>query len=805
MHIRKSIRVAVLSILCSAALGGQAMAGPPRTVSVPSGSLTDAVDLLARQYGVDVFYVSSDLHGLKTEGVSGNLDAGAAFRALLQGTQLIVTEEGNSILIAPKDEKIGSAFTMAGKTLIAQASDVDSTRKESASEPLDEVVVVGTRQERYAASRASLGRFTQDVLTTPRSIQVIPEQVLIDQQVESVQEALKNVAGLTPSDGFGGTQTDFLLRGFQRDAMFRNGMRLGTTEINQPPTQNIETIEVIKGPASVLFGQIEPGGLVNLSTKKPSYTHRGFAQVAFDDYGKRLATFDLTGPLTGETLAFRLNASVERTSTFRDFYEVKRDFLSPSMRWDPSEDTTVMLTYEYFTDNRPMDRGFVSLPDGRGGRYIPNNVPVSRRFGERFEERDSKAHLVEGSVQHRLTDNWRAVVNVLYRAEDSFDLQTNPTAVTAAGLLTRVVSGSFDREVRTFSANAQLEGNLMTGPLRHQLGIGVDYRDMQVTRMFHSGTSRSGFDIFNPVYGLLPGTVSAVGTPFGEERKPLGVYLQDQISLQDNLKVLLGGRYDDAPGEVVNAGVPTVLDKTKFTPQAGVLFQPTPATSLYASYSEGFNPVTTVDQFNRTFAPQESAQYEVGAKGELFDRRLILSSAIFQIEKDNIVAENALGRLELIGEVRSRGAELSATGEPIRGLNFIGSYAYTDTEILTVGRDQGHALPNVAKHVFRFWTSYEARQGKFAGLGGGVGVDYTSDRFGETNNTWSLGSYKVVDASLWYYLRSNLFGIGQNSQLRFGLNVKNLLDERYFPASGSGNRISIGQPRTFIGSIGVDF
>jgi iron complex outermembrane receptor protein len=778
---------AILSPTIAAGAAAERPLASPLRMLIEAQPIDVALNEFARITGLHVIIDSKLAKGITSTTLNGSY-------TLEDGLSLLLRDTGLSYEFIATD-------TVAVRALGRQST----VQPTSAGEALDEVIVVGTRQERYAASRASLGRFTQDVLTTPRSIQVIPEQVLIDQQVESVQEALKNVAGLTPSDGFGGTQTDFLLRGFQRDAMFRNGMRLSTTEINQPPTQNIETIEVIKGPASVLFGQIEPGGLVNISTKKPTYTHRGFAQLAFDDYGKRLATFDLTGPLTGETLAFRLNASVERSSTFRDFYDVKRDFISPSLRWDPSEDTTAMLTYEYFTDNRPMDRGFVSLPDGRGGRYIPNNVPLSRRFGERFEERDSKVHLVEGSVQHRLTDNWRAVANVLYRAEDSFDLQTNPLSATAAGLLTRSVSGSFDREVRTFSANAQLEGNLMTGPLRHQLGIGVDYRNMQVTRMFHTGSRTSGFDIFNPVYGLLPGTVSSVGTPYGEERKPLGVYLQDQLSLRDNLKVLLGGRYDDAPGEVVNAGVPTVLDRTKFTPQAGVLFQPTPATSLYASYSEGFNPVTTVDQFGRTFAPQESAQYEVGAKGELFERRLILSSAIYQIEKDNIVAENALGNLELIGQVRSRGAELSATGEPIRGLNFIGSYAYTDTEILTMGQDQGHVLPNVAKHVFRFWTSYEARQGKLAGLGGGIGVDYTADRFGDSSNTWSLGSYKVVDASLWYYLRSNLFGFGPNSQLRFGLNVKNLLDERYFPASGNGNRISIGQPRTFIGSIGVDF
>ncbi|MBL8266061.1 TonB-dependent siderophore receptor [Steroidobacter sp.] len=777
---------ATLPPMVAAAAAAERSSAAPMRMSIEAQPVDLALNEFARVTGLHVIIDSKLAKGITSSTLNGSYTPEAGLSQLLRDTGL-------------------SYEFIAADTVAVRAQGMQNTMQSTSGDALDEVIVVGTRQERYAASKASLGRFSQDVLTTPRSIQVIPEQVMIDQQVESIQEALKNVAGLTSSDGFGGTQTDFLLRGFQRDAMFRNGMRLSNTEINQPPTQNIETIEVIKGPASVLFGQIEPGGLVNLNTKKPTYTHRGFAQVAFDDYGKRLATFDLTGPLSGETLAFRLNASLERSDTYRDFFEIKREFISPSLRWDPSEDTTVMLTYEYFTDNRPIDRGFASMPDGQGGRYIPTNVPLSRRFGERFEERDSTVQLVEGSVSHRFSDNWRAVLNVLYREEDSFDLQTNPTSVTTAGLLTRRVSGTRGREIRSFSSNAQLEGELMTGPIQHKLGIGVDYRHYEVNSAFHLGGLYSGFDIFNPVYGQIPGTTAAVGIPYEELRTPLGIFIQDQISLQDNLKVLLGGRYDDAPGKVVNSGTPTVLDRTKFTPQAGVLYQPTPQTSLYASYSEGFNPVTTVDQFGRTFAPQESAQYEVGAKGELLERRLILSSAVYQIEKDNIVAENALGNLELIGKVRSRGVELSATGEPVPGLNFIGSYAYTDTEILTAGAEQGNQMPNVANNVFRFWTSYEARQGKLAGLGGGVGIDYTSDRFGDSGNAWSLGSYKVVDASLWYYLRTDLFGIGPNSQIRLGLNVKNVLDERYFPAAGSITRISIGQPRTFIGSIGVDF
>ncbi|MBL8264964.1 TonB-dependent siderophore receptor [Steroidobacter sp.] len=674
---------------------------------------------------------------------------------------------------------------------------------------LQEVVVFGTRQERYSARTATIGRIEQDILTTPRSIQVIPEQVLLDQQVSSLGEALRNVAGLTEGDGFGGTLTDFLIRGFRRDSIFRNGMRLSAVTSNQPPTQNIEALEIIKGPASVLFGQIEPGGLVNINTKKPSYQQRGFAQLVFDEYGKKLGSFDLTGPVNqAETVAFRLNGSMERTDTFRDFFEIDREFISPSLRWDLSERTALVLTYEYFTDNRPVDRGFVSLPDGNGGRYIPRNIPLDRRFGERFEERDSKVHLVETQLRHSFNDDWRGSVNFLYRTEDEFDIQVRPVNVNAAGNLTRQVDATLDREVLTYSANAQLEGSFTTGPLAHRLAIGSDFRDEDIDRRFFTGQSAGGFNIFNPVYGLISSTLSGNGDPRREDGSSFGLYLQDQITLLDRLTLLLGGRYDESRGANLANGVTTVLDKkTEFTPQTGLLFQPTPSMSLYLSYSEGFNPVAQVDPTTgRTFAPETSTQYEFGAKGEFLDRRLILTGSVYDLEKDNIAELNSSGVLDLVGRVRSRGAELSATGEPVPGLNFVASYAYTDSEILgDFNTFRGNTLPGVAEHTMRLWASYEIRDGKLAGLGGGAGVDYTSDRFGDTSNAWSLGEYTVVDLSLWYYLRNAAIGLPGDSQLRFGLNIKNVLDERYFPAAGNSTRITIGQPRTIIGSVALDF
>ncbi len=701
------------------------------------------------------------------------------------------------------------ACILATQVSLALAATEPDTAAQSEVGELEEIVVRGTRQERYNVHSTTVGRLDQDILKIPRSITVIPEQVLLDQQVSDLGDALKNVSGLTDGDGFGGTLTDYFIRGFRRNSIFRNGVRLSQVTNNQPPTQNIESIEIIKGPASVLYGQIQPGGLVNIVTKKPSFQERGLAQVVIDEHGKRLATIDVTSPIgNGEDFAIRVNGSFERTDGFRDFYEIEREFFSPSLLWNIGENTSASLTYEYFKDNRPLDRGFVSLPDGQGGRYIPSNIPRSRRFGEDFEERDSQAHLVESIVEHRFSNGWNGTLSFMYRTEDEFDVQVRPNGIDELGNLRRRVDGTNDRTVDTLNFSAWASGDVQTGSINHQIAYGFDYRDESESRFFSVGQNVTGFNIFNPVYGLITDTRIPPGDPREFNEKAFGLFIQDQVSLTDRVSVLLGGRYDSTKGDSLANGNRTIINKKEqFTPQAGLLFQPTQTTTMYASYSGGFNPTTSVDpETGETFDPEEATQYEVGAKARFLDEKLQASIAIYDLEKNNIVALNGNGVLDLVGEVRSRGVELDVSGEVIPGMNILASYAYTDNEILTESdANRGNRTANVAEHTFRVWGSYEAKGGRFAGLGTGLGVNHTSDRFGDNSNTWKLGSYTLVDVAVWYYLDATLIGLGEGQQIRLGLNVKNLLDERYFPAAGNSQRINVGTPRTVIASLTYDF
>lgn len=680
-----------------------------------------------------------------------------------------------------------------------------------ASETIEEIVVIGTKQERYMSFEASLGGMNIDVFDFPRSVSVIPEQVLIDQQVQDLDEALLNVAGVTLGDGFGGTLTDFVIRGFRRDAIYRNGVRLPQATNNKPPVQNIETLELIKGPGSVFFGQVEPGGLVNISTKLPRDEPRAYLQASFDEHGRRRGSFDVTGPINDQ-LAYRLNGSLDRSDTFRDFSEIEGEFLSPSLRWKASNATTAYLTYEYFTDNRPVDRGFVSLPDEEGGRTIPD-LPRSRRLGEPFEERDSEVHLVDVAVEHRLDDRWRVRAGALWRSEDEFDIQVRPRSVDTAGNLARRVDGTNDREIEILHLSVRLDGEFETGRVRHKLSLGVDRQEVESDRFFSVGpTAFRGFNIFDPVFGLIEDERTPPGDPRVEDEEFAGVFLHDQMfMLDDRLVLLVGGRYDRVDGDVLFAGRERTLDKQdKFSPQLGLLYHPTPDTAVYASWAQGFNPQFNFDPFRAdVFPPTESEQFEIGAKAQLFEGRLNGELSLYDLTKDNIVETLTDGSFAFVGEVRSRGVEATGIGQVLPGLNVIVSYAYTDNEILSEeSANPGNRLSNVAKHTFRAWGSYEVRDGRWAGLGFGLGADYTSDRFGDSSNTWTLGSYTKADAAVWYYLPLNgLAALPSSSpaQLRLGLNLKNIFDERYFPAAGEILRINVGQPRTLLFSVALDF
>ena len=735
----------------------------------------------------------------------------------------------------------------AASTAYAQVDTAAQTKTE-----LEEVVVVGTDQGRYrTGQKDSLTGFDLDFLELPRIVNTIPEQLVLDQKITDLNEALRNTPGITQGDGFGGTNDDFFIRGFRRNTVYRNGFRRASNF--KTNLTNIDFTQVVRGPASITYGQVEPGGLVDIITKKPLQEQRLAGEVRLGSFDDSLVLLDLSQPLS-DNAGIRIVASTQDAESFRDFTEIERDAIAISGQFNLSESVVVDLAYEYREENRPLDRGTITVPTPQGREIINNltDVSIETRFGEENEIFETEFEFFEANINYQINDTWAFRASVAREQSLANDIQARPllafvvdaddSLISPNGFFTRVpslaelfvlsesvfddptdrvflarrIDGSQDQDSEVTYLNAILTGEFNTGSITHKVSIGSDYRDFESTRFFVDNNPAADgvpvifggggplFNVLDPEFGNLiaalndDGSLSTDGfSLINVETTDLGFFLNDYIELNDQLSLLLGFRYDE-----FDFGGDTVIDaESAVSPQLGVNYKINESTSVFASYSEAFEPNIAVNILVGTtepFEPEESEQFEIGVKAEFFEGKLQTSAALYDIAKSNVL--DLVDDLPVLVDAQdSQGFELSVSGQPLPGLNIAAGYSYTDAEII-----ETRTTPrNVGEDTFNLWTSYELQSGRLEGLGFGGGLFHISDRFGDNANTFGLDSYTLLDASVWYSLR--VPGGDGGRTVRFQFAAKNLTDEEFFTASGGPLRISIGTPRTYFGSISFDF
>jgi iron complex outermembrane receptor protein len=711
----------------------------------------------------------------------------------------------------------------------------------NADKEIEIISVVGTKPNRYRTIPTNaLTGLDLSFLELPRMVDIIPEQLLLDQKITELEEALRNVPGVSQSDGFGGSNNDFFIRGFRRNAVYTDGLRTATNaRVN---TANLESIRVIKGPASITYGQVEPGGLVDVITKKPLSTPRSYVEVragSWDNYSLHLDS----SMLVGDKGAVRVNISSQDSGSFRDDFDIDRDVIALTGRYDFSENTRIDVSYEYENDFRDFDRGTITVPTANGRKIINNllDIPRSRRFGEAFEEIDTQSEFSTLGLTHNFNNGWQLKLAGAWESATSDDLQARPRkeliftadAPIENGLFTgsavpkkyyedgdqvylaRRTDGSRDRKTTATYLNAKLTGSFELAGFEHQLAIGADSRKVSSSRFFVANPTTNGiatelggngplFNIEKPIFGQLSSTLSTEGATKRENKsEDFGVFVNDYIQLTDKVALLVGARLDIS--DVDGDGPADKVDEV--SPQLAVSYAVDNNISAFASYSEAFSPNSTFSfdsegnqSDSELFPPEDSNQIELGLKGQFFDDNLNISLATYKIEKENVLTY--IGDLpELIKGQQSQGAELSILGQPIPGWTIMAGYAYTDAEILTQS-NAGNRPQNVAKNNASLWTSYEFHQGQWQGLGAGTGLFYMGNRYGDNANSWELGSHTTVDLSLWYTMVPKQLG---DSKIRFQLGAKNIFDEKYYSASGGNLRVSIGNPRSINASVAVTF
>jgi iron complex outermembrane receptor protein len=665
-----------------------------------------------------------------------------------------------------------------------------------------QVVVTGEEDVGYAPNDAATAtRIDTPLRDTPRTVQVIPEAVLQDQAITRVTDAIQNTSGVVQDGGFGGTTDQLNIRGFFTDNLFVDGFRSNFGE-GFTETVNIEQIEVLRGPASVLFGNSQPSGVINLVTERPLDEPFYEVELQAGNYGFIRPTIDLTGPLNGDrTILYRLNAAYERFDGFRDFDQnVDRIFVAPSLAFQFSDATTLNLDFSYLRDQRPFDRGFLAI-----GRGIID-IPVTRFLGEPDDFREIESLNAGYRLEHRFSDDWRIRNQFRLVSNEALDFRAEPTTLDeATGILSRNFRSN-DDVYETYSLQTDLLGNFLTGSIEHTLLVGVDLR-----RETGVGTQRRlpdsltpDIDIFDPVYDVIDRpTLDDLTNEVrnnNDRTDALGILVQDQIEFLDNLILVLSGRFDAVSQDNLDnlTGITSEQNVTDFTPTVGIVYQPIEPISLYANYARSFQPNFGTNVDGDFLEPERGTQYEIGVRAELADR-LVASLAAYDITKSNVATTDPdnpdfnIG----IGEQRSRGIDLNIAGEILPGWNVIASYGLIDAEV-TESNDlpEGSRVQNVPRNTASLWTTYEIQRGDLQGLGFGLGLFYIDERAGDFEDTFDLPSYLRTDAAVYY----------RYDNWRVAINVQNLFDVEYFRSNNFG-RVAIepGAPLTIIGSLRVDF
>ena len=776
--------VSALLALGSAPWVPQALAEAPAALAreqvfaIEAQPLAPALATFTRSTGLAVVYTQALPEGRNAPAVKGRMSAEQALARLLAGSGFSFTEAAPGTL-----------------TLVPVAS--------SDALDLGAVNVDGTRQAESAASyqpppTTRLARSDIPLLDIPQAVAVVPAQALVDQQPQNLDDALANVSGITQANTLGSTLDAVMKRGFgdNRDgSILRDGMR---TIQGRNLTASAERVEVLKGPSSMLYGILDPGGVINVISKKPQLqAYRaitGRASTYGDGKDGSGGTLDVTGPLGDSGLAYRVIADYDDADYWRNFGHSRDKTFAPSFAWY-GEDTTVNLSFEHREYSTPFDRGTIFL-NGK-----PLAVPANRRLDEPYNVTEGRSDLTIFDLSHQLSEDWKAHFAYSYNRDTYDDYQARVQSQNPNGTLRRRLDGTRGAVSTEHFATFDLDGQVQLGGMQHDLLMGVDheYRKFFREDLIRQNTSL-GFNPWNPVYGQVPvpTTVAAGDSDQTDRVVSQSAFFQDSVHLNEQWIFIAGARYQ-LYDQLAGRGRPfkknTDIDGQLWVPRVGLVYKMTDELSLYGGYTESFKPNSTIAPLTGTgsvneMAPEEGKSWELGAKLDM-PGRITGTLALFDIVKENVAVTELDGSNRAVGEVRSRGIELDVTGQVTDNLSLIGTFAWLDAELTKDPLYKGNELQNVARRTASLSAVYDFGP-LFDGdrLRAGLGGRYVGAREGDAENTFELPHYTVADAFASYETP-----LGNDKRLKLQLNLKNLFDKTYYSSSVNNFNVSIGDPR----------
>lgn len=796
-------RVSASNARCTAIVVGLALAGgavdsgvvfaqtptsavATRSYDIASGPLARALTRFATVAGIELAVDAALIQGRTSGGLSGAYRVQDGFAELLRGQGLEAVQDASGtyslrVAATPVSEADGRATT----TL----STVQVTGTGTAG---------GDAQQGYVARRNATATKTDTPnIETPQSLSVVTREQMDDQgAAPALQDALRYTPGLIGTRGVNLTDDSFNMRGFaaglatsSNTPVFRDGLRQAPAMYSSTvEPYGLERIDVLRGPGSVLFGQVTPGGLINVASKRPTDVPLREIDLQRGSHDHKQIGADLGGPIDPQgEWTYRLTAMVRKADTQTDYIPNDREYFAPALTWKPSADTslTLLATYQHtrtaYNWGLPVSGSLLSNVNGE--------LPRSRFTGEPgFDKYDTKAWSLGYQFEHRFNDTWSVRQNARYYESDMIWNSAYGSGLQTANsaLLNRFAFIRAD-EYKSFNIDSQLQAKWSHGAFEHTTLAGIDYSYVPWVRNEKRGTV-AALNLFNPVYGTTITPNAQSSRILDTHATQVGVYLQEQIKFDKRWVVLAGLRHDTARSKITGvltngtatspvSNVNIDNDVQATTGRVGLVYLFDNGVTPYVSMSTSFEPEAGALGYDgSSFKPTKGRQYEAGVKYEPKDTPVSMTAAVFDLRRTDVLTADPshVGYSVQAGEITSRGVELEAKGQLGRQLDLIGAYTYTDAKITRSNNgDQGTAPSGVPRHSIALWSVYRLPQAMLPGVkvGGGVRrvIGTSGYVLGTTPTPARLPSYTVFDA---------MASVDLN-HWTLSLHLNNMFDKRY--------------------------
>ncbi len=752
--------------------------------------------------GIDVAFDGPLPANLRSVGTAGNLSAEGALRRLLAGTGLTFrfTTANTVLLINPQNSS--SSASAVGATILEPIV----VQGENARGPVEGFVAT------QSATATKTGTSLKD---TPQAVNVVTKDQIAAQGSTTLTQALRYTPGVISQYGDDSRYDWFTIRGF-RPSRYLDGLRLpfGSRGYAQPRVEpfSLERAEVLKGPASVLYGQGDPGGLINMVSKRPSATALNEVEMQFGTDKRIQTAFDLGGGAgDDDSFLYRIVGVGRLTDTQYDYVREKKGYIAPSFTFKADEGTSLTVYGSYQHIDSPGGGGAPALP-ANGTLYtrMYPELPRSAFPGEPgYDRYKSDQASVGYEFEHEVDDTWTIRQNLRYsyigtdtqRVQPYCPAACNPTAFYR-------YAWAFPESARAVTVDNQAIGNFQTGDVAHTALFGLDY-SYESSRYEESALSPifTPFNGLDPIYGATAITRPPIATRIDQDRSQTGLYAQDQMEW-NNFVFSLGGRYDWANTDTRTRT--SVADNQvdqrdgKFTWRAGLVYNFDNGLSPYAGYSTSFNPASGTDRLGNAFKPTTGEQFEVGVKYQPNGSNSFVTLSAYHLTQDNVLSPDTTPGFTnysvQTGQVRMRGVELEGKAEITDAFSVLASYAYTDSEITKANpnatgiSNEGNRFAFVPRQQASLWLDYTLQTSTiWDGLSFGGGARYTGQTFGENANKFDIPSYTVFDAAVRYD-----FGKADPKLegLKASLNVSNIFDRKYVSTCIAATGCYWGEGRT---------